>query len=508
MGKGMTNGYEICSPKPEAMISSLRAFGYDLSMAIADLLDNSVFAAAQNVLVDYDWNNGKPWIRIIDDGSGMTESTLKEAMRLGSHSPLQDRDPADLGRFGLGLKTASFSQCRMLTVRTKPSDGETALRCWDLDHVVNRKRWELSTSAPYGAAKLLKSLDSMAHGTVVLWQKLDRVMREESEHVEEEAAKAEEHFMTRFRRVVQYLEIVFHRYLAGKNAVKIVVGRHNCEPWDPFLMNNRFTQELSTEYLDDGKVAVTPYVLPHVSKRTREETDLGTGISGWNAHQGFYVYRNNRMIIPGGYLDFDFTPEEHFKLCRIRVDLPNDLDHDWSIDVRKATARPPTRVRLDLERIAKATRAKAVRIYRARTGSAKNATSRGPQYNVWIRKRRGEKILYKINSEHPVIVEILKEMKPKKSWVRKLFHLIEKTVPHRVILQDNVDHEDCHVDLSPSISKPPEELLKICLRVFKERTKKGENPLDAADFACAMFDDHIAYRVMLDTVIEQMKWTK
>jgi hypothetical protein len=497
--------FEHCPPEPEAMISSLRAFGYDLSMAIADLIDNSIFAGAKIIEIDYDWNNGKPWIRIIDDGNGMSEPCLKDAMRLGSQSPLKERDANDLGRFGLGLKTASFSQCRLLTVKTKLESGEVALRCWDLDHVVSSNRWELSTKAPYGGAQLLNCLDPMTHGTVVLWQKIDRVIQEEKECDQQESDNAAEHFIGRFKMVAQYLEMVFHRYLTGNLAVSIKIGRHQCGTWDPFLTGNQFTQELSTERFDDGKVVVTPYVLPHVSKRAIQETEMGSGLYGWNAHQGFYVYRNRRMIIPGGYLDFDLTPEEHFKLCRIQVDLPNNLDHDWSIDVRKASASPPARIRADLERIAKATRAKAVQIYRARTGHSRNTGARKQQYDVWIRKKRGDKILYEINLEHPVIISILNEVKPKKSWINKLFHLIENTVPHRVIIQDNAEHEDCHVGLPPAVAKPPDELLELCRRMFEEQIRKGKPPQDAADFVCAVFDDHIDYRVMLDKLIEEMK---
>ena len=494
--------YESCPPRPAAMINSLRAFGYDLSMAIADLIDNSIFAGAQEIRVDYDWDRAKPWVRITDDGMGMSEHRLKEAMRLGSQDPTEERDPSDLGRFGLGLKTASFSQCRVLTVRSKTQSEEVALRSWDLDHVANCKRWEISTHAPHNAQKLLKCLDSEAQGTVVLWQKLDRIIHDNQEFEAEGTEDAEEHFITQFTKVAQYLEMVFHRYLTGEKPVKIWVGRHQCKPWDPFLRHNVFTQELSTEKLDGGKVKVTPYVLPHVSKRSREETDRGSGILGWNAHQGFYLYRNERMIVLGGYLDFGLTPEEHFKLCRILVDLPNDLDHDWSIDVRKATANPPSRVRHDLERIAKATRSKAVQIYRART-SAGHSTGKKYLHQVWVRKRRGDKIVYALNREHPVLRDILTEVKPSKSWIRKLFHLIETTVPHRVIIQDNAEHEDCHVDLPPSTARPPKELLALCREMFKQQLKSGKKPQDAVDYVCALFDDHVDYRAMLDKLIEK-----
>lgn len=497
-----SGNHEACPPKPEAMINSLRAFGYDLPMAIADLVDNSIFASAGNIAVDYAWNAAKPWIRIVDDGTGMTEARLREAMRLGSQSPLEAREKEDLGRFGLGLKTASFSQCRTLTVYTKTGPGHTATRCWDLDHVQECRKWELSTRAPPGARELLSALDSQERGTVVLWQKLDRIVAEDA--VEDEGG--EDAFLEKFQQVVQYLEMVFHRYLAGRSRIRISVGRHKCEAWDPFLRSNGFTQELSAEPLDEGRVTVTPFVLPHVSKRTKEETARGSGLYGWNAHQGFYVYRNRRMIIPGGYLDFGLTPEEHFKLCRIRVDLPNDLDHEWCVDVRKASASPPARVRGDLERIAKASRAEAVRIYRARTGSARSTQHRDTKHDVWLRKRRGDKIVYEINRDNEAIVRILDEVGPAKAWVRKLFHLIEKTVPHRLIILDNAEHEDCQVDLPLSVGRPPQELLDLCREMFLERLiKKGGDPHQAADYVCAFFDDHVGYRAMLDKIIEEME---
>lgn len=487
---------ELCPPRPEALIYSLRAFGYDLSMAIADLIDNSIYAKASEIIIDYAWNDGNPWICIIDNGQGMSECDLKEAMRPGSSSPLDTRQVDDLGRFGLGLKTASFSQCSLLTVRSKTSNGSDSVRCWDLEHVCRTKKWELLTQAPQCSSALLKHLDSYKHGTMVLWQRLDRLINDNQNN----SKKAEEHFLDMFSKVVQYLEMVFHRFLGGKNVLEITVGRHKCEPWDPFLTGNNFTQELSTEPLAGGKIIVKPFVLPHVSKRTLYETQRGAGFKGWNAHQGFYLYRNRRMIIPGGYLDFSYAPEEHYKLCRIMIDLPNSFDHEWSIDVRKAAASPPSSIRADLERILKATRLAAVRVYRVRTGRAIKTSVRDNKYSVWLRKRRGDKILYEINRDHEVLRKILDEVNTSKSWERKLFHLIEKTVPHRGIIQDNAEHEDCHVALPEDISKPPASLLAFCEEMYHSAIAAGRKQEDAVDYVCAFFDDHIAYRIFLENI--------
>jgi len=490
--------YEICPPRADAMIYSLRAFGYDLAMSIADLIDNSIYASAKNIYINYSWNDGEPWIRIMDDGDGMSCTRLKEAMRLGSQSPLEERHPDDLGRFGLGLKTASFSQCQLLTVQSKELNAETTTRCWDLDHVRETKEWELRTIPPDYALSHLEPLNKMAHGTIVLWQKLDKVIG----HVTGD--NPETIFYEKFLNVKKYLEMVFHRYLSGSSSsILIKVGEADCEPWDPFLLSNHFSQELSSERYKDGRISVIPYVLPHVSKRTPEEHEIGSGTKGWNAHQGFYVYRNKRMIVSGGYLDFDLKAEEHYKLARIMVDITNDMDHEWNIDVRKAVAQPPDRLRNEMLRIAKATRNKAVQVYRARTGRVRRTERRPSTIDIWIRRKKGEKIYYHINPNNLVIKRLIEEVNPGKSWVNKLFHVIESTVPHRLIIIDNAETEDCHVDLPVDQNMPPEALMELCIEFYNKSISEGRSHSESVDYVTSIepFDSHPAYRANLDELI-------
>lgn len=493
--------FENCPPKADAMINSLRAFGYDLSMAIADLIDNSIYASARNIWIRYGWNEGNPWITILDDGNGMTENILKEAMRLGSQNPYEKRSSGDLGRFGLGLKTATFSQCKLLTVCSKTAEGEKSVRYWDLDHVQEAKEWEVGTEVRPETVSLISPLEKLAHGTIVVWQNLDRIIDPTTIYSE----KAEERFYEKFVSVAFYLEMIFHRYLSGgKTSIAINVGMHKCKPWDPYLKDNDFTQELSFERYEDGRISVVPYVLPHVSKRTAEETGRGAGPRGWNAQQGFYVYRNKRMIISGGYLDFDIKPEEHYKLGRILLDITNDMDHDWNIDVRKAFASPPDRLRSDLLRIAKATRNEAVKIYRARTGRPRNASHLNTASDIWLKKRTGEKIVYRLNRENPVLKTILDEIKPAASWVRKLFHVIETTVPHRLIIIDNAESEDCHVNIPPDLNMPPENMLNLCREFYQNEIRSGRSPEEAIDIVTAIepFNYHPAYRTQLERLLE------
>ena len=310
--------FEDCPPRAEALIHSLRAFGYDLSMAISDLIDNSIFAGASNIWVDYAWNGGDPWVRIMDDGKGMKEERLFEAMRLGSMSPLEDRAPEDLGRFGLGLKTASFSQCKLVTVYSKTANGSEAIRFWDLDNVQHSRSWKLGRIPVQKIDSRLEPLRNLQNGTLVLWENLDRYLDQDTSFGHNPGAS----FLERFLEVKEYLEMVFHQYLENpKRALTINVGKARCEPWDPYLRSNDFTQELSSEKYEEKRVSVVPYVLPHVSKRNELENSRGAGPQGWNAQQGFYVYRNRRMIISGGYLDFDLKSEPHYSLARIKVNI-------------------------------------------------------------------------------------------------------------------------------------------------------------------------------------------
>jgi len=494
--------FERCPPKADAMINSLRAFGYDLSMAIADLIDNSIFADARNVWIRYGWNDGNPWISVMDDGNGMTEERLREAMRLGCQNPDEERGPNDLGRFGLGLKTATFSQCKLLTVYSKTEDGEKSVRYWDLDHVQSVKEWEIGTEVQPDTAALITPLDKLDHGTIVVWQNLDRII----DQTTVPSDNAEIGFYEKFVPVVLNLEMTFHRFLSsGKSSVSISVGRHECKPWDPYLTDNGFTQELSSERYEDGRISVVPFVLPHVSKRTTDENNRGAGPKGWNAQQGFYVYRNRRMIISGGYLDFDIKPDEHFKLGRILMDITNDMDHDWNIDVRKAFASPPDRLRPDLIRIAKATRNEAAKIYRARTGRPRNVNYVNRTSDVWLKKRVGEKIIYRLNKNNPTLNKILGDINPPKSWIGKLFYVIETSIPHRLIIIDNAESEDCHIDLPTDRIMPPANMLKLCKEFYIGELDNGKSHKEAIDLITVMepFDSHPAYRAHLDSLIEE-----
>ena len=141
------NDYEVVEPNASSIIESLRAIGYSLETAVADLIDNSITAGASSICIDSPFKSTDTKLFILDNGCGMDESTLKEAMKLGSSSPSDLRSTFDLGRFGLGLKTASFSQCKRLTVVTKHK-GIISTRAWDLDLIISTNTWRLLKNVP------------------------------------------------------------------------------------------------------------------------------------------------------------------------------------------------------------------------------------------------------------------------------------------------------------------------------------------------------------------------
>ncbi len=128
-------------PVASTLLEAMRAFGYSFEAAVADLVDNAIAASARSVDVFFP-PRGDAYLAIRDDGIGVTQSELVAAMRHGSRSTLDPRTERDLGRFGLGLTTASLSQARKLTVATKKGALVSGAE-WDLHEVAPLQDWAL-----------------------------------------------------------------------------------------------------------------------------------------------------------------------------------------------------------------------------------------------------------------------------------------------------------------------------------------------------------------------------
>jgi hypothetical protein len=460
--------YEIAAPNPAALIESLRAFGYDLCTAISDLIDNSIAAASSNIWIDANWSGSRTTICVTDDGHGMDRETLLDAMRPGSKSPREVREAADLGRFGLGLKTASFSQARKTTVRSKTRRNEVSQFCWDLDYVTECGEWRVLTQSNAGVDELLNRLLQLPSGTSVLWESLDRLVAGD----DKDDLKAQDLFLARLEELRSHIAMVFHRFLRGRQSLRIHINDRPIQPWDPFLENHQATQRQPQEVLEVAgvQVLVTPFVLPHHSKLTPVEHSGAGGPRGWNSHQGYYIYRNRRLLVSGDWLGLGFQKEEHYKLARIQIDIPNSLDEEWDIDVRKARANPPKAIRSDLKRIAKLVRQAASEIYRHRGKLIARKSSSSDMF-MWLHKRKHGKQFYKINREHPLVVDALDPQSNGKKSVQVLLRCLEETVPIPLIVINQA--EDPDTQSIPFEGAPAKEVLTVMEQLLESLLRSG-----------------------------------
>lgn len=419
------DSFDRTPPHAASIVESLRAFGYDLPTALADLVDNSIAAGARQVWLRFEWAGADSVIAVTDDGHGMSATELVEAMRFGSHSPLAPRAPSDLGRFGLGLKTASLSQCRRLTVRSRRDGAALETRCWDLDTIAATDDWRLLHSADSSAEPHFAHLATLPHGTTVLWQQLDRLTRDQ----QTQSDKHHQRFLARIEGVRRHLGMVFHRLMTGHDAVRIFVNDRPLTPWDPFMESHEATHRLPTDPLrfNGVRVTVQPFVLPHFSRLTKVEHENGAGPHGWLAHQGFYVYRRDRLLVAGDWLGFGWTKDEHLKLARIAIELPNTLDHEWQINVTKSRATPPLALRDDLKRIAERARAEAKNVYTHRGARLTGPVSAG-FVHLWAAVAKHDRVSYRINPEHPLVRRAL-EASSDQPALRALISLLQETIP-------------------------------------------------------------------------------
>lgn len=358
-------------PSARRLMESLRDIGYELPTAIADLVDNSIDAAATRIDITVTFDAQDSWIRISDNGTGMTAARMNDAMRYGSDT---DYSSASLGKFGLGLKTASLSQCQMLTVATRTSHERRAIeiRRWDLQLVRERDRWELLRLRTGEVPPDVTDPLSESTGTVVMWNRLDRVM---SYRIPQGLA-AQNGLARLCRDIEEHLGTVFHRFLTGEAArvlpLTITVNGNRVEAWDPFARSESSTKRLGRQELQlfaEGRthrVVVHPYVLPsqmQFSSVRAWETASGPG--KWNRQQGLYIYRGDRLIQSGGWSRLR-TPDEHTKLARISLDIDRAADEAFEINVSKMRVNIPATIRDELRAIASAVANRAQATYRQR----------------------------------------------------------------------------------------------------------------------------------------------
>lgn len=388
------------SPHAAALIEGLRDIGYSLETAISDIIDNSITAGGRRVKILTDTFSDDPYIAIIDDGYGMTEEELVAAMRPGSTNPLSPRSEPDLGRFGLGLKSASFSQCRRLTVVSRKSDV-TSVAIWDLDDVADRNEWAVQLPDDPTGIPALDHLEGA--GTLVLWQKLDRLSGGYSHN----AAKRAEIINQRIAETERHLRLVFHRFMEETKPLRILLNGRQLQPLDPLARKYPATIADPVERLTliRGDVEIQSFTLPHHNQMSKVDwEDLG-GPEGHLKSQGFYLYRGKRLILYGTWFGL-CRQSEITKLSRVRIDIPNSMDADWKIDVKKSSAQLPPIVRERLKRVIERIQDGSKRTYRKR-GQKLVDNERLP---MWHRIQAEGQIRYRPNTNHPAFADFVESL--------------------------------------------------------------------------------------------------
>jgi hypothetical protein len=385
---------EVVDPNLGNFTDSLRDIGYSFEVAVADLIDNSV-TAKSSIIKILCVSQKNLSFSLLDNGSGMSERELVEGMRMATKGPHAKRHKEDLGRFGLGLKTASFSQCRKLTVLSK-KDGVLSARQWDLDYISKKNAWLLITPTNFKNFELYDELNASKSGTLICWEDIDRINKKD--------------FSGSIERLRKHLSLVFHRFLEKRqrfSPIKIYINNNKIIPFDPFNIDHPATQQAAAEkvVLFGSTVNIQPFILPHHSKISQQEYELYATEEGYIKSQGFYLYRGNRILVYGTWWGLHRSIDAH-KLVRIKIDIPNDLDVHWGIDIKKSIAQPCEEIKNDLKRIINQITEKGSRPYtgRGRKIEDKNVVQ------FWEIVGANNDFRFAINQNHPIYKDLVKTL--------------------------------------------------------------------------------------------------
>lgn len=452
---------EKVTPSPKSTINSYRSFGYNLSTAISDIIDNSISANANEIRLEYKWDGQDSFILICDNGIGMNKDELIIAMTPGSKDPEEERNENDLGRFGMGLKTASFSQCKRLTCITKRENEAAIKRCWDLDFINSENEWQLLDYVSENS--FVEKIEKQKSGTLVLWEKLDRVVGN-AEVFNESVKNA---FYQEMINVKNHIGLVFHRFIETKQ-IKIFFQNEEVIPNNPFLLNLNPKPEMGqTRILDN--VEITYFILPHMSEIEKLDYENSGGSLGWFQAQGFYIYRGDRLLVAGDWLGLE-KKRDFSKLARIAVNITNSNDFNWHLDIKKSTATPPIEIRKELQIQAQIAIRKSAKIYNWRGQKIVSKNELTNFESLWTDEKTREGIKkYKINRKHPLIKSLLEE---NSKLISKALKLLEENVPVELILTNQNEDPAFH-ELEKQTEIPNQNLIDLAVELYNINISQG-----------------------------------
>lgn len=416
------NQIVLAAPEPKNHIKTLMRIGYDFNSAIADILDNSISAESTKVHISVISHDEDVMLFIQDNGFGMTSEELIENMKVSCKDPDESRNQFDLGRFGSGMKTASFSHARKLTVITKKANSKVSGACWDVDEIEKTNSWCLEILKPKGIENMLSKLQitSFNKGTIVIWENIPVFYSDD--HIE-----VHDLINSKLYALKKYLALHFHKFMSGKEKIQFYVQNALINPNDPFLSNHSGSIMLGKDnpYVDGKKINIKLHILPHHDYLSQEELDSLGGVDEMYRCQGLYIYRSGRLIIAGGWMGLSRN-FQLAKLARIEIDIPASLDHSWSTDVKKTTLQLPDKLKTKLRNLIKQHQKKSTREYEYR-GSIEEAN------DFWeVRENdRNKQIQYIVDNKNNELRDIFLEIEDKKlqKKLKKFLNNLGKSIP-------------------------------------------------------------------------------
>jgi hypothetical protein len=417
------------------IINLMRYNGYSFNLAVADIIDNSITGQVKSKNVNINiigQSVNDLYVTIQDDGLGMDFDELKRAMNLSDKGPTTKRSKDDLGKFGLGLKSASFSQCSNLIVLSKKTSTELIGMEWDLNYVAENNDWSTNVLESSAINEVIErnKINIGSQGTAVIWRNCDYVFDSVLE-----GNKSQEYIATLILELQKNLSLVFHKYIS--HGLTLSVNGFELEPMDPFCINGAEGSRSTVQYeevmdLEGHQVNITGYLLPHITKLGGKKREEKISLNGdLMAGQGLYFYRVDRLISWGSWHNL-IKKSEANKLARIEISVGNDLDHFWLLEIKKSKIVIPFKIK---ERI------KALMDNVAK-GSDRVSTRRVEQpskpFALWKRVLDKDKktLQYSVNFNHPLLKSFIDENGLDKDVVSSLVKLIESTFPIEELKND------------------------------------------------------------------------
>ena len=450
------------TPDPISLLESNRNLGYSIEEAVSDLIDNSISAGANNISYEIHPNNGQPYFLLKDDGKGMSnvDNELVNSFRLGSKNPLDEREPDDLGRFGFGMKTASLSQARILTVITKKKGYATLAFSLDLNFIADQGKWLLKKVDLNLFKDELDYLDNKNSGTIIRWDNWDR------------APKSEDDLLSLNSKINDYLSVCFHRFI--DKGISICCNDYPISSCSPIPFNEGAELFSNIRLAKNNKAQLTSYILQH-PKEWKEDYENSMIFNsfrlfdGFERQQGIYIYRCDRLLTPkGGWFGL-LKKGNAAKLARVVIDYPNDADELWSLDITKTNASIPYEFLKEIKKLIETTKKRSVKKI-VRGNRNINRTLSHKHSNIWKISDNKEFNSYKyiVDFDHPIFRGLIEEKKIKDKDLKFLLKLISENLPIAKII-DNNDSDPSKHDRMLTQIKLSETEIEIAKILFQDK---------------------------------------